>query len=125
MNCNHYRFLCQSFVMNVLKLLPVILSFLLLGAHFFRAGHLALTVLSLSILLLLFVRKSWVPRLIQAALVLAALEWLRSLLMLVYLRIEWGEPWQRLAVILGGVVLFTLLSSLVFRAKSLKSHYSG
>jgi len=111
--------------MNVLRLLPVILSFFLLAAHFFRAGHLVLTVLSLSILLLLFVKKSWVPRVIQTALVLAALEWLRSLFMLVQVRMEWGQPWQRLAVILGGVVLATLLSALVFRAKRLKSRYSG
>jgi len=111
--------------MNVLKLLPVILSFLLLGAHFFRAGNLLLMGLSLSILLLLFMQKSWVPRVIQAALVLAALEWLRSLLMLVYQRLEWEEPWQRLALILGGVVLFTLLSALIFSAKSLKNRYSG
>lgn len=111
--------------MNVLRLLPVILSFLLLAAHFFRAGYLALTVLSLSILLLLFVKKSWVPRVIQTALVLASLEWLRSLLMLVNVRIEWGQPWQRLALFLGAVALFTVLSALIFRAKSLKSRYSG
>ncbi len=110
--------------MNVLKLLMPVLSFLLLAAHFYRAGQQLLALASVLIILLLWVKKSWVPYLMQAALVLGALEWLLSLVMLVQYRIEWGMPWQRLAMILGGVVLFTLLSALVFRARSLKSRYS-
>ena len=40
--------------MNFLRLLPVILSFLLLGAHFYRAGLLPLTLLCVAVLFLLF-----------------------------------------------------------------------
>jgi len=111
--------------MNALRLLAPILSFLVLAAHFYRAGQQALALACILILFLLFVKRSWIPYLMQAALVLGALEWLRSLMMLVHIRIEWGQPWQRLAFILGGVALFTLLSALVFRSKSLKSRYSG
>ncbi len=109
--------------MNVLRLLPVFLSFLMLAAHFYRAGQQLLALVSILILFLLFVKKFWVPYLMQAALVLGALEWLRSLMMLVHIRMEWGQPWQRLAIILGGVALFTLLSALVFRAKALKNRF--
>lgn len=111
--------------MNALRLLPVVLSFLVLAAHFYRAGQQVLALACILILFLLFVKKSWVPYLLQATLVLGALEWLRSLMALVHIRMEWGQPWQRLAMILGGVALFTLLSALVFRAKGLKSRYSG
>ena len=39
---------------------------------------------------------------------LAVLEWLRTLYLLAAMRIAWGEPWGRMALILGGVVLSVL-----------------
>lgn len=110
--------------MNVLRLLPVILSFLLLGAHFYRSGMLVLTSLSLFILFLLFLRKRWVPRLFQVLLVLGALEWLRSMYFFIAMRIAWGESWTRLAIILGTVALLTALSGLVFKNRKLRAYYS-
>ena len=111
--------------MNVLKLLPVILSFLLLAAHFYRAGVVPLSALCIALPLLLLLRQAWVPRLFQFLLVLGALEWLRALYGFVAMRIAFGEPWTRLALILGAVALFTGLSGLVFRNRSLRGRYSG
>lgn len=109
--------------MNAVRLLPVVLSFLLLGAHFYRAGLLPLTLASVAVLFLLLLRKTWVPRLFQALLLLGALEWLRTLYAFAAMRIAWGEPWTRLALILGGVALFTALAGLVFESKRLKERY--
>ena len=109
--------------MNALRLLPVMISFALLAAHFFRAGFVVMAGISIIFPCLLLLKKTWVLRLVQAALFLGALEWLRSLYFLVQQRIEWGQPWLRLAVILGAVVLFTLLSALVFETKSLRKRY--
>jgi len=109
--------------MNAVRLTPVILSFLLLGAHFYRAGLVPLTVLSVAILLLLFVKKSWIPRLFQFLLLAGALEWLRSLYFFAAMRIAWDQPWTRLAVILGAVALLTALSGLVFINKKLRNYY--
>jgi hypothetical protein len=109
--------------MNAFRLIPVILSFLLLGAHFYRAGLVPLTVLSVAILLLLFMKKSWVPSLFQGLLILASLEWLRALYFIAAMRIAWDQPWTRLAVILGAVALFTLLSGLVFKSARLRTYY--
>jgi hypothetical protein len=109
--------------MNFLRLLPVILSFLLLGAHFYRAGLAPVTVLCLAAPFLLLLRQPWVPRLFQAVLVLGAFEWLRTLYLFAQMRIAWGEPWTRLAVILGAVALFTALSGLVFRHRKLADRY--
>jgi hypothetical protein len=64
--------------MNGLKLLPVIISFLLIAAHFYRSGQVIPAALSLAMLLLLFLRERWVVRMFQVALVLAAAEWLRT-----------------------------------------------
>lgn len=109
--------------MNFFRLIPVILSFLLLGAHFLRAGLIPVTVLCAAVLFLLFLRKPWVPRLFQVLLLLGAIEWLRSLFMFAQMRIAWGEPWTRLAFILGAVALFTALSGLVFRSRKLAARY--
>jgi hypothetical protein len=111
--------------MNVLKLLPVILSFLLLAAHFYRAGVVPLSALCIALPLLLLLRQAWVPRLFQFLLVLGALEWLRALYGFVAMRIAFGEPWTRLALILCAVALFTGLSGLVFRNGKLRARYLG
>ena len=110
--------------MNAIRLIPVILSFLLLGAHFYRSGQVILSGLCVAILFLLFLRKSWVPRMFQLLLILGSLEWLRSLYFFAAMRIAWDQPWMRLAIILGAVALFTAFSGLVFKNKKLRSYYS-
>jgi len=109
--------------MNVLRLIPVIFSFLLLAAHFYRAGLPALSGICVGILFLLFLRKRWVPRVFQWLLILASLEWLRALYFFAAMRIAWDQPWTRLAVILGAVALFSALSGLIFRTSALRSRY--
>ena len=109
---------------NALKVLPVIFSFLLLSAHFYRAGLVIPAGISIAIPLFLLFRESWVPRLLQVLLLLGALEWLRILILFAGLRIEIGQPWTRLAIILGAVALFTALSGLVFRSESVRSRYT-
>ena len=111
--------------MNFVRLLPVILSILLLGAHFYRAGDNLYVIVLMVLLLLLVVKKSWVPWLLQVALVLGAVEWLRTLMFVAQMRIEFGMPWTRMAIIMGAVAMFTALSSLVFRGKALRKRYSG
>ncbi|MHC4213593.1 MAG: hypothetical protein ACYSWP_09505 [Planctomycetota bacterium] len=101
--------------MNALKLLPVILSGLLLGAHFMRTGLFPLVVLSLTFPLLLLFRRGWAVRIVQIFLVLGALEWVRTLIVLVGERRGAGQAWTRLAIILGVVAVFTGCSALVLR----------
>jgi len=111
--------------MNAIRLIPIVLSFLLLAAHFYRSAHLVPAALCIGILLLLFFAKPWIPRLFQFLLVLGALEWLRALYFFAAMRIAWDQPWTRLAIILGAVALFTALSGLVFRNKKLRSYYQA
>jgi len=111
--------------MNFLKLIPVVLSFLLLSAHFYRAGLFPFAILAMVFMFFLFIREKWVARLSQVFLVIGALEWVRTLLGLVEIRQAMGMPWTRLAVILGGVALFTGMSALVFQCRSLKERYTS
>jgi len=109
--------------MNFLRLLPVIISFLLLSAHFLRAGQVVVVVVLLALLFLLFLRRYWVPWVIQVILLLGAVEWLVTLYSVAQVRIVSGMPWTRMAIILGVVALFTALSSLVFRTESLRDRF--
>ena len=110
--------------MNFVRLLPVILSIVLLAAHFFSAGDNIYVLVLLVSLLLLVIKKPWVPWLLQVVLVLGAVEWLRTLMFVAQMLIEFGMPWTRMAIIMGAVAMFTAFSSLVFRGKALRKRYS-
>ena len=105
------------------RLVPVILSLLVLGAHFMRLDLYVMTGICLLLTGLLLVRRPWSVRVIQAVLVLGGIEWILAMLRYVEQRKEIGDDWTRLAIILTGVALFTILSALVFFSKRLKFHY--
>jgi len=110
-------------ILNTLRLLPVILAFGLLAAHFSRANMPPAVVVSLITPFLLLIRKPWIARSIQILLLIGALEWIRSMFGYIQVRKEIGEDWGRLAIILLTVALLTACSGLVFRGKSLKKRY--
>lgn len=107
----------------VVRLLPVLLSAALLGAHFSRHDLPALVAASLLFPAALLVRRPWVPRVVQIILALAALEWTRTAVGLGRARLVGGEPWVRMAVILGAVALGTAASALVFRLPAVRAFY--
>jgi hypothetical protein len=109
--------------MTALLLLPPALGLALLAAHFYRAGILAGAIVSVILILLVAVRRPWAARVIQAALLLGALEWLRAAIELIRMRNAMGAPYLRLAIILGGVCAFTALCALVVRTRTLRSHF--
>ena len=109
--------------MNILRLLPVIFSFLILSAHFSRQGFPILSILCVLIPLISFIKRAWVARSIQILLVIGSIEWIRALFVYASQRQDSGEPYIRLIIILGIIALFTGLSALVFRNQSLKERY--
>ena len=109
--------------MTVLAVVSIILSFLLLAAHFFRFGQIILVAVALLLPLLLLVRKSWAARAVQIALLLGAVEWVRTIIVFALARMELGSPWLRMALILGAVALFTAGSALLFRTPALRDRY--
>ena len=109
--------------MDIVRLLPVFLSALLLAAHFFRAGMYPLVAASLAFPFALLFPRRRAARLVQVALVLGAIEWIRTLLMLVMARQAVGRSWMKMAIILGSVAVFTAASCLVFGLGALKKRY--
>lgn len=108
---------------KVLLYIPVVLSLAVLGAHFMRYGNSAGVAFATLLIALLFVRRAWVARLTQVALILGAVEWLRTLFDLLQLRMAMGEPYMRMTVILGVVAAVTLCSALLFQTATLRKIY--
>ena len=109
--------------MTALVYLPIVLSLLLLAAHFLRDGAVALVAGSLALGALLFVRRPWVARTVQIALVAGSLEWLRTLLVLALQRQQAGLPWLRMALIVGAVAALALFAAWLFQAERLGRIY--
>jgi hypothetical protein len=110
--------------MNVLRLFPVIFSFLILSAHFSRAGLTLFSLIFLLIPFLLLIKQTWIVRLIQLFLLIGSIEWIRILFVYASERQSFGEPYVRLVIILGIIALFTGLSALSFKNQALKERYN-
>lgn len=109
--------------MILIRLFPVILSFLILAAHFSRINQSLLGLFALAFPFLLLIKKAWIPKLVQITLLLGSFEWIRSMYFYIEAYEQTGKSWTRLALIIGGVALFTALSALVFKIKSVKNKY--
>jgi hypothetical protein len=105
-----------------LLVLPSIAA-ILLAAHFYRAGQLALAVLATGALALLAVPRPWAARALQVALLAGALEWLRTLALFASTRMAAGQPYLRLTLILGVVAAFTAASAAVFQQSAVRRRY--
>ena len=103
--------------------IPVVLSLVVLGAHFLRYGNSIGVVGALALIALLIVRQPWVARLMQVVLVLGALEWTHTIYALVQVRATQGQPFTRMTIILGVVAAVTLCSALLFQSPTLKRIY--
>ncbi len=97
--------------MWIAQVVLIVLAFALLAAHFLHAGWAVAMGVCLMAPMLLWIRRWWAARLMQAMLLVGATEWVRTTAMLVEGRQEAGLPYVRLVAILGGVVLITLLAA--------------
>lgn len=109
--------------MIVLQFIPVALSLLVLGAHYLRSGPLFMVGLILLLFALFAVRRPFAARTLQAALLLGTLVWIRTAVSLASARMDAGEPWARMAVILGVVAAVNLASLFIFKTARMKAWY--
>jgi len=106
------------------SLLAPALALVTLAAHFYRAAAWMALLACLVLALLLMLRRPWVPTLLQACLLIGAVQWLWTASMLVQQRMAMSQPWLRLALILGVVALLTAASALVFRRPPVRAFYA-
>lgn len=109
--------------MIAIGMMAVALSFVVLAAHFLRDGNMVMVALSLFLPVLLFIPRPIVARVLQVALLLASLEWLRTMMTIVDVRAAAGMPYTRTVVILAVVALLTLASAFVFHTRAMRRRY--
>ena len=114
----------KAAMLKFLLHIPIVLSLLVLGAHFLRYDNTPGVVISLALIGLLLLRKAWVVRVVHAALLLGAIEWALTLYRLVQMRAAMGEPATRMTVILGIVIAITAGSALLFQTRTLRQVYA-
>ena len=92
----------------------------MLAAHFLRGGQLLLALLSVVTSIALFIRRLWIIRIVQFALIAGTIEWLRTSVILVLERQSLGLPWLRLASILGLVILLAAFSIFALESEPMR-----
>jgi len=101
----------------------IVISALLLGAHFLRAGHLPLLAVCAASPLLFVHRRRWSLIAVQIMAYFGAGTWLATALQIIDTRERSGQPWAIAATILLAVALFTLLAGLLLNSPSMRERY--
>jgi hypothetical protein len=107
----------------VFAVIPIVLSFVVLAAHFLRDGSVVMVAVCLFLPVLLFFPRKGAALVVQAALVLGAIEWIHTLVVIVQERMAAGVPYTRTMIILAVVALWTLASVFVFRMPRMRRRY--
>lgn len=109
--------------MILFRIVLLILSCLLLGAHFLRGGHLVLMVLCLIIPSLLLIKKRWSLIIVQIFLFVGTWIWIRTAIIIIHERMILGIPWGKIVIIIGPIAIFTLLAGLLLNSQVVRKRY--
>jgi hypothetical protein len=107
----------------MLRLIPLIIAFLLLGGHFLRSGHMIFTGASILAPVLLLIKKRWILLFVQWLTYSGAIVWIYTTFSLVQQRRTAGAPWVRMLLILSGVTVFTLFAGYLLSSENIKQRY--
>ncbi len=107
----------------VKRVIPLILSSILLAAHFYRSGHILLVLFCLGAPLLLLIKRPFTLILLQLYAYFGVATWIHTAITIAQRRMAIGYPWIKASFILGAVALFTLLSGLLLNSKTIKARY--
>ena len=101
----------------------VVMSLLLLTAHFMKAGVPLLAAAALLAIGLVWVRRPWAARALQAVLVLGGLEWLRAIPGYLAEYAALGKSPTRMIFIMLTVAVFTMLTAFVLQTKGQRKRF--
>ncbi|MFA6029817.1 MAG: hypothetical protein WC969_08190 [Elusimicrobiota bacterium] len=108
------------------RLGPAFVACLLLAAHFLRWGKYGAVAVCFFIpSFALVVRRRWSLRLLQGLLGLGTLVWMQAGVRFGVERLQHGEPWMRMAVILGSVAGFSAVAAWLLEQPPVLSKYQN
>ncbi|RKZ07683.1 hypothetical protein DRQ25_10975 [Candidatus Fermentibacteria bacterium] len=103
----------EEFIVNILRIVMTIIALLLAGAHYGRAGDTILKYLFVALPLLLLIRKKWSDMILAVSISITVPVWIHTTLNIIAVRKAAEIPWLRMAIILGGVALFSLIAAFI------------
>lgn len=107
----------------IIRLIPLVISWIVLAAHFLRYGNLVIVVLCLAVPLSLLIPKRVILNTVQWLTFGGVLLWIKIGIDLVTIRLAVQGDYSRLMIILSIVALFTLGSGLLLYHKSFRRLY--
>ncbi len=94
------------------RVIIITLAFLLLGAHFVSFSQTEWAIIACVMPLLMFIRHNIINQLLKFTLLLSVIFiWAVTTFNFIDMRMTLSEPWLRLAMIMGGVMIFTLFAA--------------
>jgi asparagine N-glycosylation enzyme membrane subunit Stt3 len=106
-----------------LRTIMIIIASLMLGAHFMKASNLLLTLVYIIAPFILLIKKRWSLIALQALMYIGGGVWISTIIGIAQRRILSGEPWSRMAYILGAIALFTIVAGLLLNSPKVKEKY--
>jgi len=100
-----------------------VVAAMLIAVHFLRVGNLLGVAACLAAPLLFLVRRRWSLLVLQWLAYVAAAIWLMTAWQIVDMRLAFGQPWLRAAVILVAVAAVSVLAGGLLRGNALLSPY--
>lgn len=95
----------------MLRSVPAVLALLLLAAHFYRDADLVPAALCVAAIALVFVRRRWAVVILRVGLAAGTVVWIATAWQIAQHRMAAGEPYLRMALILGAVAAFTAFAA--------------
>ena len=117
-------FIGSCIIMNmILRTTMIIIASLMLGAHFMKASNYLLTLVYIIAPFILLIKKRWSLIALQALAYIGGGVWISTIIVIAQSRISYGEPWSRMAYILGAIAIFTILAGLLLNSPKVKEKY--
>ncbi len=107
----------------ILRIIPLIISWLILAAHFMRYGNIYYVLFCIAVPLLLLIPKRIILHTVQWLTFAGVLLWIMIGIDLVKFRISFNGDYYRLAIIMTFVALFTFASGLLLYHRSFRRVY--
>ena len=107
----------------ILRIILLSISWILLAAHFSRARLNIIAIICLAVPFLLLIKKIWTLKLLVILTVLGSMVWVHTTWQLIGSRIDSGDDWKRMAIILFAVAIFTLFSAFLINSQKIRKKY--
>jgi hypothetical protein len=107
----------------LLRILPFIVSMILLAAHFFRTGNMLFVIICLVVPFLLLIKTRWALISAQIFTYVGVLLWVLTAFELVRVRMAAGADYLRMLLILLAVAAFSGWAAYLLNRPAVKQNY--